>query len=174
MFYYYYYYVGEILSMSAVAASHCWSLQRTVERQVDTFIETNRMRKGHGPGGIIDTKEKNQTMATWMYRKDGTNIRNFEYSTVFPLFDSIRNLKIRNYLNEYRSNIFLHVLCHENRPRAIFNFLTYYEKEYNRQITLHISYMYMYAHNSLKYKLHKTNSCKTRRQRSVVAVRSLP
>ena len=36
-------------------------------------------------------------------------IRNFEYSNIFHLFDSIRNSRIRSYISEYRSNIFLHV-----------------------------------------------------------------
>ena len=36
------------------------------------FIETNWMRKGHGPGGIIGTTERSQTMATWVLSMDAT------------------------------------------------------------------------------------------------------
>ena len=36
----------------------------------DMFIETNWMRKGHGPGGIIGVTESPQTMATWVYSMD--------------------------------------------------------------------------------------------------------
>jgi len=36
------------------------------------FIEINWMRKGHGPGGIIGTTEKPQTMATWVLSMDAT------------------------------------------------------------------------------------------------------
>ena len=36
----------------------------------DMFIETNWMRKGHGPGGIIGMTESPQTMATWVYSMD--------------------------------------------------------------------------------------------------------
>jgi hypothetical protein len=38
----------------------------------DMFIETNWMRKGHGPGGIIGDTESPQTMATWVYSMDAT------------------------------------------------------------------------------------------------------
>ena len=38
----------------------------------DMFIETNWMRKGHGPGGIIGNTESPQTMATWVYSMDAT------------------------------------------------------------------------------------------------------
>ena len=38
----------------------------------DMFIETNWMRKGHGPGGIIGNTENPQTMATWVYSMDAT------------------------------------------------------------------------------------------------------
>jgi len=36
------------------------------------FIETNWMRKGHGPGGIIGTTERPQTMAVWVFSMDVT------------------------------------------------------------------------------------------------------
>ena len=54
-------------------------------------------------------------------------IRNFEYSNVFPLFDS----KIRSYIYEYRSNIFLHVLRRKIRPGRYLTLWLYYEKDYN-------------------------------------------
>ena len=38
----------------------------------DMFIETNWMRKGHGPGGIIGMTESPQTMATWANSIDST------------------------------------------------------------------------------------------------------
>lgn len=38
----------------------------------DMFIETTWMRKGHGPGGIIGTTERPQTMATWVFSMDAT------------------------------------------------------------------------------------------------------
>ena len=34
------------------------------------FIETNWMRKGYGPGGIIGMTESPQTMATWVCSMD--------------------------------------------------------------------------------------------------------
>ena len=36
----------------------------------DMFIETNWMRKGHGPGGISGMTESPQMMATWVYSMD--------------------------------------------------------------------------------------------------------
>ena len=36
------------------------------------FHETNWMRKGNGPGGIIGMTENPQTMATWVYSMDAT------------------------------------------------------------------------------------------------------
>ena len=36
----------------------------------DMFIETNWMRKEHGPGGIIGMTENPQTMARWVYSMD--------------------------------------------------------------------------------------------------------
>ena len=38
----------------------------------DMFIETNWMRKRHGPGGIIGMTENPQTMASWVYSMDET------------------------------------------------------------------------------------------------------
>ena len=38
----------------------------------DMFNETNWMRKGHGPGGIIGMTENPQTMASWVYSMDAT------------------------------------------------------------------------------------------------------
>ena len=38
----------------------------------DMFIETNWMRKGHGPGGVIGMTENPQTMATWVYSMNAT------------------------------------------------------------------------------------------------------
>ena len=38
----------------------------------DMFIETNWMRKGHGPGSIIGMTENPQTMASWVYSMDAT------------------------------------------------------------------------------------------------------
>ena len=38
----------------------------------DMFIETNWMRKGHGPGCIIGMTENHQTMARWVYSMDAT------------------------------------------------------------------------------------------------------
>ena len=38
----------------------------------DMFIETNWMRKGHGPGGINGMTENPQTMASWVYSMDAT------------------------------------------------------------------------------------------------------
>lgn len=38
----------------------------------DMFIETNWMRKGHGPSGIIGMTESPQTMATWVFSMDAT------------------------------------------------------------------------------------------------------
>ena len=38
----------------------------------DMFIETNWMRKGHGPGGVISMTENPQTMATWVYSMNAT------------------------------------------------------------------------------------------------------
>ena len=36
------------------------------------FIETNWMRKGHGPTGIIGNTETPQTMATWVFSMNAT------------------------------------------------------------------------------------------------------
>ena len=36
------------------------------------FIETNWIRKGHRPGGIIGTTERSQTMAMWVFSMDAT------------------------------------------------------------------------------------------------------
>ena len=36
------------------------------------FIETNWMRKGHGPGGITGTTDRPQTMPTWVFSMDTT------------------------------------------------------------------------------------------------------
>ena len=38
----------------------------------DMFIETNWMRKGHGPGGINGMTENPLTMASWVYSMDAT------------------------------------------------------------------------------------------------------
>lgn len=38
----------------------------------DMFIETNWMRKGHGPGGVIGMTENPQTLATWAYSMNAT------------------------------------------------------------------------------------------------------
>ena len=38
----------------------------------DMFIETNWMKKGHGPGGIIGITENPQTTAMWVYSMDAT------------------------------------------------------------------------------------------------------
>ena len=64
--------------------------------------------------------------------KERENIRFvFEYSNVFPLFDSMRYSKIRSYINEYRSNIFRHVLCRKVGAWRSFN-SSKYERDYNR------------------------------------------
>ena len=36
------------------------------------FIETDWMRKGHGPGGIKGMTERPQTTATWVYSSNAT------------------------------------------------------------------------------------------------------
>ena len=56
----------------------------------------------------------------------------------------------------------------QNRFRAIFNFLTNYEKDYNRQTTAHMSFMYMYSCiHTLGYKIKSLTLLKFQKQTRV-------
>jgi len=60
---------------SALESNHCTRLLESTNyngQWCDMFIETNWMRKGHVPGGIIGTAERPQTTATWVFSMDAT------------------------------------------------------------------------------------------------------
>ena len=76
--------------------------------------------------------------------KDRTDIRFvFEISN-FRMFSryTIRNSKIRSYINEYRSNIFLHVLRRKIGPGRSLTFWLNYEKLQPSNYSSHILYEY--------------------------------
>ena len=72
---------------------------------------------------------------------------------------SIKYSKICSYINEYGSNIFLHVLHRKFGPGWSLTFWLNYEKDYDRQTTHHLSYIVyiiLHIHIRLDYKI--TNS----------------
>ena len=82
------------------------------EQWSDMFIETNWIRKGHGPAGITGNTESPQTMATWV----------FSMNAMMTLAGDLKKMLMK-LLN----------LCIKKNPQVVFNVMcviVYYSRHF--------------------------------------------
>ena len=80
------------------------------------FIETNWMRKGHGPGGIIGTTERPQTMATWVFSMDATMTMTGDLKKMSGSEEVVPNHQVASFEMETISSHCAEHCCHALIP----------------------------------------------------------